>query len=240
VGARRGNGVRTAALGLALAVLVTAAPARADFGSVRKVWNGSAYTLERGEFAVGIFSPIQYGLLDDLTVATHPVLDLLAVPNVALKWKPVDVGVAAVSFTATYLQAFLETSSRINIPGAVAVFPTVTFPFGHQVSLSVHGGYALDILPGEPVRVDHGVTYGMSLSVLITPADLLSIVVTDQWYAGTGLALPTAIVSYTHAFYQTHLTVGIAGGKFPIQIGDTGARFFQMPVYPVIDVWWVL
>lgn len=234
------------ATGLAARVLVAAfvlagvsLPARADFGSIRKVWAGSAYTLERGEFAVGVFSPIQYGILDELTLSTHPVLDLLAVPNIAIKWKALDKGVAALSFTVAYLQAILSTTS-LDIPGALAVFPTVTVPFASNVSLSFHGGYAMSVGRGSPVRVDHGVSYGACLSVLITPSDLLSITVQDNWFRKAGVEIPTAVVAYTHAFFQTHLTVGIAGGRFPIQIGGAGAKVFEMPVYPVLDVWWVL
>jgi len=219
---------------LAMALLLLPLPARADFGTIRRIVNGTAYTLERGELAVGIFSPLQYGLLDELMVSTHPVLDLLLTPNVALKYKAVDRAVAF-SLNASYIQTFLQSTSGI-FPGTLSFYPMLTAPFGQSVSLTVQGGYLLDVSP-----VSHGVMAGLNLTFLISPTDLVQITIQDQWYGGgRGFQVPTAVVSYGYAWYRMRITVGVAAGRFPLQIGTSGARVLNLPVYPVIDLWWRL
>ena len=263
----RGAGsARTSAALALVALTLVAAPARADFGSVKHVFNGTAYTLEQGQFAVGIVSPIEYGLLDELTLVTHPILDLLLVPNFAIKWKVVDRAVA-LAMNVAYVQTFLGVS-QLSFPGSATVFPTLSVAFGSSVALSFQAGYVLDVLPRKPApigraspcpsvsrcaaalpvaaaadegqRLDHGVSFGGNVALLLGPSDLLWIGIQGQWYAGSGIAIPTAIVSYTHAFYRMRLSVGVAAGHFPTQVGTNAANILDLPVYPVIDLWWLL
>jgi hypothetical protein len=219
---------------LFLACLLIAAPTRADFGTVRRIVNGTAYTLKQGELAVGIFSPVQYGLLDELTLATHPVLDLLLTPNVAIKGKVYD-GPVAISLNATYMETFLDSAHQ-NFPGTISLYTMLTVPLGRAVSLTAQGGYNLDVSP-----IDHGAMFGVNATFLLSPSDLVQITVVDQWYSGgRGLRIPTAVVSYGHAWYRLRVSVGVAAGRFPLQIGDGGARVLNLPIYPVVDVWWLL
>jgi len=219
---------------LCAAILLVPARGRADFGTIRRVVNGTAYTLEQSELAVGVLSPVQYGLLDELTIATHPVLDLLLTPNVAIKGKVYD-GPVALSLNATYIETFL-TSARKTFPGTISLYSMLTVPIGRAVSLTAQGGYNLDVSP-----VAHGVMFGLNASFLLGPSDLVQIAVQDQWYsAGQGFRIPTAVVSYSHAWYRLRVSVGVAAGRFPLQIGDGGLRVLNLPVYPVIDVWWLL
>lgn len=226
------------ARGLLAGILVVAAawpsPARGEFGNIRRVFSGTAYTLEQGELAVGIFSPLQYGLLDHLTVSTHPILDLLLTPNVALRYKVLDQSRVALGLGASYMQSFLSVGGG-DAPGAVSAFPTLSLPFSDEVSLSLQGGYTLDI---GPVR--HGALYGANLGWLIGPADLLWIAVQGRYRFGPGIEMPTVMLSYTHAWYQVRLSVGLAVGRFPTQIGSKVTDLLDFPVYPVIDVWWLL
>ncbi len=229
------SSVMVLAPGAVLACLVLAPmPAAAEFGNIRRVFSGTAYTLEQGELAVGIFSPLQYGLLDRLTVSTHPILDLLLTPNVALRFKAVDRSRVAVGIGASYMQSFLSGPGR-GVPGTVSAFPTVSLPFTDTVALSLQGGYTLDI---DPVR--HGVLYGANLGWLVGPADLLWVAVQGRYRFGPGAERPTVMVSYTHAWYQVRLSVGIAVGRFPTQVGAQATDILDFPVYPVIDVWWLL
>jgi hypothetical protein len=233
---RRGR-TRSGILGPALlctALLLVATPSRADFGTVRRIVNGTAYTLEQGELAVGVFSPVQYGLLDEITIATHPVLDLLLTPNVAFKGKVYD-GPVAISLNATYIETFLNSAQQ-TFPGTLSLYPMLTVPIGHAVSLTAQGGYNLDVSP-----VSHGAMFGLNATFLLGPADLVQITVQDQWYSGgQGFRVPTAVVSYSHAWYRLRVSVGVAAGRFPLQIGGNGARVLNLPVYPVFDVWWLL
>ncbi len=230
---------RTASVRVLLAVVAVVAtavpaPASGEFGNIRRVFSGTAYTLEQGELAVGIFSPLQYGLFDQVTVSTHPILDLLLTPNVAIRYKVLDRSRVALGIGASYMQSFLSGDARMA-PGTVSAFPTLSLPFTDEVALSFQGGYVLDI---GPVR--HGVLYGANLGWLVGPADLLWVAVQGRYLFGSGIERPTVMVTYTHAWYQLRLSVGIAVGSFPTQIGTAATDLLDFPVYPVIDVWWLL
>ncbi|NOZ01462.1 MAG: hypothetical protein GXP54_06180 [Deltaproteobacteria bacterium] len=224
---------------IAAAAIPRPARAQAGFGEVRQVLDGTAYTLEEGDLTVGILGPIRYGLLDQLMIVTHPVLHLLLTPNALLKWKAYD-GDAALAFNLGYIQTFLDSKS---FPGTVSFFPTVSFPINWRVVISAEAGYLLDLSP-----ITHGVMFGSSFSVLITDSDLLSLHVQDEYYwDGGGLTTPTIILAYSHAFYRMRLKVGLAVGRFPIQVGTTTRTNGdivpdnrELPVYPVIDLWWQL
>ncbi|MBM4396421.1 MAG: hypothetical protein FJ087_12130 [Deltaproteobacteria bacterium] len=218
---------------LALAALLAPAPSRADFGEIRRVTAGTAYTYERGEFAVGVLGPLEYGVVDELTLTTHPVLHLLLTPNVAAKWKFLDLGAVAMSMSVGYIQTFLD---RDVFPGSAAFFPMLTVPIGKRVSLTAQGGYLLDIGPTA-----HGATFGGGVAVLASTADLVRVLVQEEWYRDVrGFSRPTVLVTYTRAFYQLRLTAGVAIGRFPIQVGNTPADVQEWPAYPIVDVWWQL
>jgi hypothetical protein len=205
--------------------------ASAQFGSVRRIVDGTAYTLDHGEFAVGLATPIEYGVLEDLTLMTHPILDLLMTPNTSVRYKVLD-GKVALAFNVSYIQTFLDPK-QLDVPGTVAVYPILTIPFSSRVAFSAQAGYRVDVSP-----VAHGMMFGGGLIVLATPADLISLQAQDEYYRGRGLARPTVILSYSHAFFQLRLSAGIAVGRFPIQVGSSSADVKDLWVYPVADVWW--
>lgn len=207
------------------------AAARAETAGVRRVTAGTAWTPERGEFSVGVLGPIHYGILDELSISTHPILHLLLTPNACLKWKAFD-GEVAVSLSASYLQTFL---AQDRFPGVFAVYPTLTVPILRRAAISVQAGYVLDLAP-----IGHGTTFGGSVAVMLTDADLLRASVQEEWYRSGGFARPTGMLVYTRYFYQMRLDVGIAAGRFPLQVGTSTANIKEIPVFPVIDVWWVL
>lgn len=225
---------RLAPLCVALAVTLAAVPARAEFENIRRVFSGSAYTLDQGELAVGIFSPLQYGIIDEVTIASHPLLDLLLTPNLTVRWKVYD-GPVALSLSGAYIQSFLSGTTA-DIPGSFSFYPTLSIPFTDFVSLSIQAGYVLDLDP-----IDHGFLYGTNLGVLVGSADLLWLGVQGQVHGpGSGFEIPSIILAYTHAWSKLRLTVGIAVGRFPTQVGTSSTRIMDIPVYPVIDVWWLL
>lgn len=209
-------------------------PARGDYGPIRRVVQGTAWTLDEGELAVGLVSPLQYGVLDELTLSTHPVLDLLLTPNLTLKGKVLDRNPVALALNASYLQTFLRSRSG-EIPGSLSLWPALSVAAGRTVSLTFQAGYAMDL---SPIR--HGVQAGLGMNLLLGPSDLLQVTVQDRWMGGgTGFEVPTGVITYGHAWDQVRITVGIAAGRFPLQIG-TGSRVLRLPVWPVVDVWWLL
>ncbi|HQC44251.1 MAG: hypothetical protein ACOX51_00415 [Myxococcota bacterium] len=208
--------------------------ASAEFGNIRRVFSGTAYTLDEGELTVGIFSPLQYGVIDRVTVATHPILDLLLTPNLAVRFKVVDHPKVAFAISANYQQSFISVMKK-NVPGSAAVYTTVSVPFIDAVALSFQTGYSLDI---EPIR--HGFMYGANIGWLVGQKDLLWLAVQGRYLFGQGAEIPTTIIAYTHAWYQLRLSVGIAIGNFPTQVGLKSSDILKFPVYPIIDVWWLL
>lgn len=205
-----------------------------EFGDVRRVHDGTAYTLEKGEFSVGVFGPMQFGVLDELTVVTHPVLHLLLTPNAVLRAKVLD-GPVALALNLGYIQTFLDPR-HLRFPGTVSFFPLLTVPLSSRVALSGQVGYLLDVSP-----VAHGVAFGGGLAVLVSASDLLNLQVQDEYYRDpTALRRPTILFTYTHAFYRLRLRAGVAVGRFPIQVGSAATDIRNLPAYPIVDVMWVL
>lgn len=216
----------------ALAVLPRVASA--EFGEVRRVHDGTAYTLEKGEFSVGVLGPMQFGVLDELTVITHPVLHLLLTPNGVLRGKVLD-GPVTLALNLGYIQTFLDPR-HLRFPGTVSVFPLATVALSSRVALSGQVGYLLDVSP-----VAHGVAFGGGVAVLVSPSDLLNLQVQDEYYRDpTGIRRPTVLVTYTHAFYRLHVRAGVAVGRFPLQVGSAATDIRNLPAYPVVDLVWVL
>lgn len=210
------------------------AGARADFKEVRQVRDGTAYTLEKGEFSVGLFGPMQFGVLDEVTIATHPVLHLLFTPNGFVRGKVVD-GTVALAVNAGYIQTFLDPK-RLHFPGTLSFYPILTAPVSSRVALSGQVGYLLDMSP-----ISHGVLFGGGVAVLVSPADLLNLQVQNEYYRDPkGLRRPTVLLVYTHAFQRLHLKAGVAVGRFPIQVGSAATDIRNLPAYPVLDLVWVL
>jgi hypothetical protein len=67
---------------LLIATTIASAPVAAE----NAAWSGHrADTLPQGRWEVGVFSPLRYGLTDDLELSTHP-LAFFVVPNVSAKY----------------------------------------------------------------------------------------------------------------------------------------------------------
>lgn len=204
--------------------------ASAYFENIRKVTDGTAYTLDEGEFSVGLFGPIRYGLLDQVTLVTHPVLHLFLTPNGAIEGKVYD-GPVALSLTLGYIQTFLDRE-KARFPGTLSFYPMLTLPLGNFFAITIEGGYILDF---SPVR--HGSLFGGSLCLLFSHADLATLHVQGEVFR-EGARRPTVVLSYTRAFYRLRLSGGVAVGRFPIQVGAGETDVKDLPVYPVVDIWW--
>jgi hypothetical protein len=92
-----------------LAGLLVAAPSRAEWKTVRQVTLGSAQVLEQGELTFGILgAPIAYGVDNHLTLQSHPILDLLLVPNIGGRYKIWEGATSVMALTASYKQSFFS------------------------------------------------------------------------------------------------------------------------------------
>ena len=218
-----------------VAAILLATPARADFGDIRRIFSGTAYTLSEGDFAVGVIGPMSFGLIDQFTLTTHPILDLILIPNLNLKWKFFDNNKVALALNVAYIQSFLDTSVT-DIPGSLSPYLILTVPIKDIVSVTMRGGYVLELSPNS-----HGFTYGADVSWLVTGSDLISVAVSGQYHPnGRGADIPTVTTTYTHAWDRIRLSIGLAYGSFQTKVGDNANDVLDIPVYPVIDVWWLL
>ncbi|HOC99298.1 MAG TPA: hypothetical protein PKH54_05085, partial [Myxococcota bacterium] len=150
--------------------------ARADFGDIRNVFSGTAWTLQEGDFVVGIIGPMTFGLVDQFTLTTHPILDLLLIPNVNLKWKFFDNDKVALALDIAYIQSFLDTELT-DIPGSLSPYMILSVPIKDVAALTFRAGYVLELSPNS-----HGLTYGAEVSWLVTAADLISVGVSGQYH----------------------------------------------------------
>ncbi len=99
-------------LGTLLAGILATRPAYADWKTVRQVTMGTSQVLEQGELTFGILgAPVAYGVSNRLTLQSHPILDLLLVPNVGGRYKVWEGESAIVSMTGSYKQSFFSRST---------------------------------------------------------------------------------------------------------------------------------
>jgi hypothetical protein len=204
----------------------------ASYKSINRITFCSAYTLDRSEVSVGIFSPIQYGLTDDFMVATHPLMHLFLTPNAFLKYKILDRKVG-LSLNLSYLETFLDPK-RVNFPGSIVPSMTMTIPLKEIISINLTNGYVFEISP-----VAHGVLFSGAVNILFSDADLISVQMHNIYSVSYGTYMrPTVILMYSHAWEITRLNLGAAYGKFYIQTGDSALDIREISFYPVIDLWW--
>ena len=97
-----------------LGLLALWMPAQADavWKQPREIAQGTAQVLERGEIRIGFTSPVAYGVLDSLTIETHPIFDLLLMPNVSARLRVVDEPGWLVSLFGGYKQGFFSDAQN--------------------------------------------------------------------------------------------------------------------------------
>jgi len=237
---------RWVVLGCVVVWLLMPTHARAQFGDTRALTFGTAHTLEPGAFEIGVFSPLQYGAVDGVTVGTHPVLQLLLTPNVHVRVRLFGIAGLAVAFQAGYQQTFLRQGDT-DFPGEVNASAVVTQSFfssssaaagqtvGGRLCLSATVGYGWAFFP-----TDHRLRLGTAAHWLMSPADLLLLQVVGT-YSGPSdtWERPSVLLMYARAWSTFRLGAGVAVGRFAfvawedVRLSVNGVGF-----YPVIDVWW--
>ncbi len=227
-----------AAIGLLVAVqwMTSAEAARADWHDPADVIHGTAHTLEQGQWMIGVFTPVVYGINDSLMVITHPVLWVLLTPNGGLRWRIVESERVTFAVQADGARSFLATETgELRDPrptGRIATSTLTTFDLGARVLLTVQVGYQHDFLPAE----DH-LTFSGGVGWVIQPNHLLSLQGGSSWaFNARAVGQTTAMLLYTRAWDTLHLSVGVAYGNFPIAL--TSSAPLLVPVWPVVDVWW--
>ena len=222
---------------LAFAVLLSSATAQASWNGTNQLVHGTANTLEQGEIMIGVFTPLAYGVNDSMTLVTHPIMTLLLTPNAGFRWRFLDGKHVDLALSLEGVRSFgaeeLEGIRDENEPlGHVSSGLTVTFDINNRLLLSMLTGYQRDMLPDANL-----LTMGGSVHWLMSPVHLFTLqgsgrfnVTTNEWET------PTVTLFYAHAWDTFRASVGLAYGKFSIL--REGNNPLEVPVWPVLDMWW--
>jgi len=221
----------------AVAVLLAGTTAQASWNGTGQLVHGTANTLEQGEIMIGVFTPLAYGVNDSMTLVTHPIMTLLLTPNAGFRWRVLDEKHVDLAFSLEGVRSFaaeeLEGIRDENEPmGHVASGFTATFDLNNKVLISTLVGYQRDILPDSNLM-----TMGGTVHWLMSPVHLFTLqgsgrfnVTTNEWET------PTVTLFYAHAWDTFRASVGLAYGKFSIL--REGANPLEVPLWPVLDMWW--
>jgi hypothetical protein len=247
---RRGRATLTALTALAVAALLSW-PARADaWDRVQQLIRGTADTLEKGQLTVGIFAPVTYGLTDNLTVASHPVLDLLLLPNIDARLRIYSGEQTVVAVFGAYEQGFLPAADS-RVAGTAHVGALATRYLADRVALTGGLSWAprLDrVAPGQAAKpltaLDHGVAAALTAQWLIDEANLLMLTAYKRFSFGDRAATtdtPSATLAYVRDWGDFQVAIGPMFGNFafiPNLPADYLSGGTDLPVFLYVDVWW--
>lgn len=248
-----------------LGLLATSAqPARAVWADGADLIYRSAHTLDEGEFEVGIFSPLQYGISDQIQISMHPILLLVLTPHASLRWRVLPEGALTLALDLTATWSFLNeediyqrrsddsSCSDCGFPGSTQLTTTLSWEINNQVTWSVGGGVGMDLLDIEPLRglieLHTSLIWRIDTENLLMAHANINI---HPWHR-EATSREQIQVMYAHAWGFIHLGVGLAFGDFVFVEavgslrdlpGASGASVIYegdqhaLPIYPVVDVW---
>ncbi len=248
--------------GLLLLLLLHAAPPARGWERASEIIHGSARVLEKGETIVGIVSPLAYGLVERVTVFTHPALLLLLTPNIWGRLNVLD-GDAAVAIETGYQQSLLvlewagdgssdDTASSQEedpMPGYFQLGAIYSHSIGPRVQLTAALGYVVRFgeFTTDVGAHSSGLYWRTGGHFLFGEENLVLAEVRGHWYAGEDAALPTGTLLFARQLGRTRIGVGACFGDFPVsndfdsatdpRKGESG-DVTHLPVYPWLDLWW--
>ena len=225
----------------------------------------SAHTLDEGEFEVGIFSPLQYGINDQIQISLHPILLLVLTPHASLRWRVLREGALTLGLDLTATWSFLdkedvyqrrivdiESCDTCGFPGSTQLTATLSWEINERLTWSFGGGLGMDMLDVEPLRgmleVHSSIIWRIDTENLLMAHANINV---HPWHA-TATSREQIQVMYAHAWGFLHLGVGLAFGDFIFVEavgsvrslpGSSGANIIYegtqhaLPVYPVLDMW---
>ncbi len=251
--------MRRLALGLVACALLWAGPAQA-WEHPREIIHGSARVLEKGETIVGIVSPLAYGLVERVSIFTHPALLLLLTPNLWARASLLDES-SAIAVEAGYQQSLLvleygdsDTSDENSgdsdpMPGYFQAGVVFSQALGSNVQLSAATGYIVRF-GGFTTNLDEhnsGIYYRLGGHLLFNEVNLILAEIRGNWLRSDSTHYPTGTLIYARQLGRTRFGIGAAFGDFPIatdfsnatdpRTGNSGETV-ALPVYPWVDLWW--
>lgn len=237
-----------AALALTVSLCLWTNPAEAVWKHARSVAQGTAQVLERGEVRVGITSPVAYGVFDFLTVETHPILDLLLMPNITTRMRVIDEALWVVSLFGGYKQGFF-TETQIHTPGSVVgelhLGAMGSLFVVDRLILTGGAGWAAHIVRGD-TEGDQDVAPGLAVigaaHFIASERNLFSFNTYLRYDGGSGdFDWPTMTLAWDtdlRAWEAWHVRLGVSFGDFGFRsITGEGNRITTSPVMPTFDLW---
>jgi len=228
----------------------------------------TAFTLDQGEFEVGVVSPLMYGVNDRVQLSMHPILLLILSPHAGLRWQLTPTGPLGVALNLEGTWSFLEpvdsegrevldsdACDGCGFPGSLHAWPTVSWHAAPGLLLSAGAGPRVDFLNLN--HEDTALVTHASVQWIIDPENLLMLhgsMDTRPW-TSSAVTDPVAQLTYAHAWGVLHLALGVAVGSFDLVIepatlssavdspGSTvtsAGRVDTWNVFPVIDLFFRL
>ena len=245
-----------------LFVLSGAPEANAYWTEPTDVIEGTAYNLREGELTIGIFSPLQYGVSDALTLRIHPVLGLFLTPNLGAQVELVE-GPVTVALAGSYLQTFLNRDDRDGFPGRGEGGVVLSVPIHRTVigTTYIGGGQQFRTLTSRNdtfllKSVDGSVDFGTRKRI----REVNSEEIQTEWIGSLGLNW--IVGAHNQVAGKVRLSGEVTGSSSPevegtlqwttawdrfrfsagFQVGDhelslLGGEAVRWPVYPLIDIW---
>ncbi len=245
-------------------IATSAQPARAVWADGADLIYRSAHTLDEGEFEVGIFSPLQYGINDQIQISLHPILLLVLTPHASLRWRVLPEGALTLALDLTATWSFLneedvyqrridgESCDECGFPGSAQLTTTLSWEVNDHITWSVGGGVGMDLLDVSPLRglieLHTSVIWRIDTENLLMAHANISV---HPWHE-QATSREQFQVMYAHAWGFIHLGLGVAFGKFVFVEangslrdlpGTSGAKVVYegdqhaLPIYPVVDLW---
>ena len=246
-------------------LLSTTRPAHAVWTDGTDLIYRSAHTLDEGEFEVGIFSPLQYGISDQIQIALHPILLLVLTPHAALRWRLLPEGPFTVALDLDATWSFLDevdidgrrveddtACKNCGYPGSVQLTTTVSWQFAEDLTWSFGAGAGMDILDIEPqlgiVELHTSLLWRIDSENLLMAHGNINL---HPWHS-TPTSREYFQVVYAHAWGFLHLGVGVAVGDFLFVEASGTVRTLPgaseatvvyegkthgLPLYPILDLW---
>ena len=251
-----------------LVALLSANEASATWSDHADLIYDTAFTLDQGEFEVGVVSPLIYGVNDRVQLSMHPILLLILSPHAGLRWQLTPTGPLGVALNLEGTWSFLEpvdsegrevlddsACDDCGFPGSVHAWPTVSWHATPGLLLSAGAGPRVDFL--DLNHEDTALVTHASAQWIIDPENLLMLhgtMDTRPW-SSSKISDPVAQLTYVHAWGILHLAVGVAVGSFDIVIEPgtlssvadapggtvaTAGNIDTWNVFPVIDLFFRL
>jgi len=224
-----------------------ASGAKADWLRTSELAFNTAFTVDRGELEIGVFSPLRYGVSEKVQFSTHPILILVGAVNLSLRWRvtPVQRVTVALNVSADVdlvnkedIAGERSLGSCVNcgVPSRFQTTATVSIGLSKSLLLSLGIGPSVDFVDFGYARLMaelHG-----SLIWMIDSKQLL--LLHSSGYLnleGPGEAkVPSTQLMYARACGNLNLGLGLAFGSF--EVARNADEVHEWFAYPVMDLWW--